>query len=157
MVPAPPPEPQRDWRKLQTLMMEPLPPLSVGIITEMRATEDYFGVYFCARHDGSRDYFSHCHISLMHSALRRLLSEDQLSRLLRRAQAELVWMPVATCERMVYVWNDDGTLRRTFQKIPDSSKLAEKMWHLRNMVCNWLGPRYGERRRDFHISFDRVM
>jgi hypothetical protein len=34
--------------------------------------------------------------------------------------------------------------------------LAEKMWQLRNMVCNWLGPAYGERRRDFHISFDSM-
>ena len=137
-------------------MVVPLPSLLVGLVTEMRATGDYFGLYFTARHAPSRAYFAHCHISLMHSRAHRALTEDQIARVVRRAQAELVGLPVVTRDTMTYVWNGDGSLRRAYQNLQDLTLLTEKMWQLRNMVCNWLGPAYGERRRDFHISFDFV-
>ena len=138
-------------------MVVPLPPLIVGVVTELRATGDYYGQYFTARHAANREYFSHCHISLMHSRAHRALTENQISRVVRRAQAELVWLPIATRDTMTYVWNENGTLRRTYQSIPYLCPLAEKMWQLRNMICNWLGPAYNERRDDFHISFDQVV
>ena len=122
----------------------------------MRATGDYFGLYFTARRAPGRAYFAHCHISLMHSRAHRALTADQIARVVRRAQAELVGLPVVLRDTMVLVWNDDGSLRRGWQNLQDLTLLTEKMWQLRNMVCNWLGPAYGERRRDFHISFDSV-
>ena len=92
----------------------------------------------------------------MHSRAHRALTERQITRVVRRAQAELVGLPVGTRDTMTYVWNGDGSLRRAYQNLQDLTLLTEKMWQLRNMVCNWLGPAYGERRRDFHISFDFV-
>ena len=76
---------------------------------------------------------------------------------MRRAQAELAWLPVATRDTMTYVWNEDGSLRRAYQDLADLSPVAQKMWQLRNMICNWLGPAYNERRTAFHISFDQVL
>ena len=130
--------------------------LLVGRVTELHATGEYFGLYFTARHAPSRAYFANCHISLMHSRAHRALTEDQITRVVRRAQAELVWLPVVLRDTMVLVWNEDGSLRRAHQNLQPLTLLTEKMWQLRNMVCNWLGPAYGERRRDFHISFDFV-
>ena len=93
----------------------------------------------------------------MHSRAHRLLTEDQIARLVRRAQREMVGLPVVTAGTMTLVPNLDGSLRRGYQDLQDLTVLTEKMWQLRNMVCNWLGPRYGEHRRDFHISFDFVV
>jgi hypothetical protein len=101
-------------------------------------------------------YFANSHISLMHSRAHRALTADQIARVVRRAQAELVGLPVVVRDTMELVWNDDGSLRRGWQNLAAPTLLTEKMWQLRNMVCNWLGPAYGEHRRDFHISFDSV-
>jgi hypothetical protein len=155
-VPAPPPLPPNDWLLLHAALVVPLPSLLVGRVTEMRATGDYFGLYFTARRAPSRMYFANSHISLMHSRAHRALTADQIARVVRRAQAELTGLPVVTTNTMVLVWNDDGSLRRGYQDLQGMTLLAEKMWQLRNMVCNWLGPAYGERRRDFHISFDSM-
>ena len=92
----------------------------------------------------------------MHSRAHRLLTEDRIARLVRRAQLEMVGLPVVTAGTMTLVPNLDGSLRRGYQDLRPLTLLSEKMWQLRNMVCNWLGPAYGERRRDFHISFDFV-
>ena len=57
---------------------------------------------------------------------------------------------------MTFVRNDNGNLRRAYKNIMGICELAEKVWQVRNMICNFLGPTYCERRMDFHISFDRV-
>ena len=138
------------------LVMMPVPPLVVGVITEMLTTEDYHGVYFSAHHAGNQAYYANCHISLMHSRVRQMLSDDQAERVLRRAMGELRGLPIVVYGDMNLVWNDDMTLRRAWQNLTSLGRLTETMWNLRNMVCNFV-PRYGERRRDFHISFDRVL
>ena len=96
-------------------------------------------------------YFAHSHISLMHSRAHRALTADQIARVVRRAQAELTGLPVVTTNTMVLVWNDDGSLRRGYQDLQGMTLLAEKMWQLRNMICTWLGPAYGEPPRLSHL------
>ena len=137
-------------------MSAPLPALVVGPITELRATEDYFGIYFPARFAITGRYFCSAHLSLMHSQAHRALTQSQLDRALRRARDTLVGLAIPTYGDMTFVWNDNRTLRRGYKNIMGICELAEKMWQVRNMICNFLGPAYREHRNDFHISFDRL-
>ena len=93
----------------------------------------------------------------MHSRAHRALAPDQLERLVQRAQRTLPSKPVLIMGPHVLVHNRDGSLRRSWVDLQGTSVLVQGLWVLRNMICNWLGPRYGEQHRTaFHVSIDSV-
>jgi hypothetical protein len=129
----------------------------VGRHIELRATEQYFAWYFPAQHVPSGRTIAHCHISMMHSRAHRALQPGQLDRLVLRAQRLLPAKPVLLLGEHTLEFNTDGSLRRSYCDIQGTSDLAQELWQLRNMICNWLGPAYGERHRTaFHLSIDGV-
>ena len=128
----------------------------VGPITELRSTEHYFGIYFPAHVAVTGAYFCSAHLSLMHSQAHRALSQSQLDRALNRARQTLVGLPIRTYGDVTLVRKDNGSLRRAYKNVMGICAVAERLWQVRNMLCNFLGPSYRERRADFHISFDRV-
>ena len=129
----------------------------VGRRLDLRATEDYFAWYFPAVHVPSGRTIAECHITMMHSRAHRALQPGQLDRLVLQAQRLLPAKPVLLMGEQTLVFNPDGSLRRMFCDIQGTSDLAQEMWQLRTMICNWLGPAYGEGRRNtFHVSIEGV-
>ena len=114
------------------------------------------GIYFPARFAITGRYFCSAHLSLMHSQAHRALNQSQLDRALNRARLTCVGLTIPTYGDMTFVWNNDNTLRRGYKNIMGTCQLAQQLWQVRTMLCNFLGPRYGEHRMEFHVSFDRL-
>ena len=130
----------------------------VGGPIELRATEDYFGWYFTAQHVASGQAMAHCHISMMHSRVHRALTPDQLDCIVLRAHRVLPARPVLLVHNEhTLVFNTNGSLRRSWCLLQGTSDLAQVLWTLRTMICNWLGPAYGERRTSFHASIEGIV
>jgi len=135
----------------------PLRDLQIGDITELKATHDYFGVYFVAIDAMTGDPVCECHLSLMHSHLSKRLDTSQIRRALTRCRSTMIGLDVVMRGEMILERNIDGSLHRALRYLVGLSDLTTRLWEVRTMICNWLGPRYGEHRDDFHISFDRVV
>ena len=129
----------------------------IGDITELRATNDYFGVYFVAIDVMTGDPVCECHLSLMHSHLSKRLDTSQIRRAVTRCRSTMIGLDVVMRDEMILERNSDGSLKRAYRYLVGLSPLTTRLWEARTMICNWLGPAYGERRNDFHISFDRVI
>ena len=130
----------------------------IGGIIELKATKNYVGIYFVAHDTITNNYVCDCHLSLMHSRLYKGPSEDQVARVLLRCRQTMIGLDVFVHGEMTLVHNPApiNTLRRAYINLVGLSPLTTRMWEVRNMICNFLGPSYGEHRDDFHASFDRV-
>ena len=125
---------------------------------ELRATEDYFAWYFTAQHVASGQAMAHCHISMMHSRAHRALTPNQLHRLVMRANRVLPAKPVLLGhDEHRLQFNPNGSLRRSWCELQCTSDLAQVLWTLRTMICNWLGRAYGERRTSIHVSIESIV
>ena len=108
----------------------------VGPTLDLRATGDYFGWYFPARHLATGRIAAMCHVSMMHSRAHRALAPDQLERLVQRAQRTLPSKPVLILGPHALVQNRNGSLRRSWVDLQGTSVLVQELWVLWNMISN---------------------